>query len=476
MKKRVCSINIKGKNAQIAIFTKKGKSYKLEEFFVRTLEELPLYLKAISYPTYVSFSPRGILFAENNFPITKPKFLELNLRKNISETGMFEEAFIIRHKILSKNPPYQKINYFALPLSERERILSYLAPETYRLESLLPAQVPFAYYLSSFISRLSCGIYPTDTGYEIVFFEGSSIFYTRSIILPDTGDRKTSFLDALGETLTYFKQTYKRSPENIYLADDSYKESIERALKVKVLNIDFSHLVDKPLSQNETFYLPILLGNITAPPQYNLLEPTYLSEILARKWTKRLSVGALSISLALLFLAGYLFLQITKKQKFYAELSNKIKQDVAKIVQIQPSDEELQKLEKFIELYKAFQKQPKIDEFLVWLSTHYPARAVIVSMVAEPMLPPQKAQEATLQESQPPLEKTQSIPKSFNSLKISFTGEMIGSYEEARREFYNFISELQKNWEVISSQFTYHESSGVFNVVINYRGENYEGS
>ncbi len=450
MARRIASIFIAEEKAYIALLYKK-KRLSIESVSSRPLKGLTSALDDLPTPILVCFITRDALFGTGEFPTGKTTFMELNIRKSVIDTGILHGPFLLRFRTQEKRERFSQVSYLAIPFQERERVLQIIVPQDHPIGGLFTLQTSLSALASQWTNEPAGVIYPTKYGYECTFFQRGSAIYSR-IIPPTTAQEPDAFRSFMEETLRFLKQSQGFTPSSLYAFNEEALSLLSPFKDSYTISMAPIQEILPPGLHEAPEVLAPLIGNLLAPPEFNLMEEEYTAELKATHWSKRIYWGALGMSLAVLLLTLEQGVDLVMLRHRYISAHNALQKEIAQILRVQPTQKEIQDMIKFLKLYQAFQNQPKLDRFLVWLSTHTPPRATITQMKAKP--------EGAQTTNASPKE---AFPQA-NGLQIEIEGKLIGGYYEVKGDFYTFVGEMEKIADVRESQFDYGQGEGEFTI------------
>ncbi len=452
----------------MAIFSKGKGKYRLED-----LQELPLnrvegHLARASLQPLASFYDREVLWGVGDFLPGKETLLELQIRKTISDTGILQGPFIVRYRILEKTSDYYRISYVAVPTQKQLTFLQYLNPRRNIVKALFPVEAALT-ALAAPLGPKNLGIImPTELGYHFIFSQEGSIVYTRSIATTQREDEIDLIHSGLQETLSYLRHSLSFVPQILFTLDPKALEGLPPLPgEIPFAPLPLEKVLETPLPGDPTINA-VLLGNLMASPHFNLLDASYMAETRAFQWSRIIHSGALILALVLLALSLWEGKNLLTIRKKYINRYTYLQNEVAQIMKVQPTEDEIKRVKHFLKVYKAYKDQPKLDHLLLWLSLHLPSKATITSMKAFLPTPPPSRNPSPPHPAAAQASPNSSIP-STKVLKVTMDGVLKGDYMEVKGSFYRFISQLERISEITVSRFSYGEGEGLFHLEINYR-------
>ncbi len=472
MAKEICSVFLTEGTAWVGLFSKGNRGYRLEDLQSMNTQELERFLTKRSLSPVASFYTRNTLWGVGDFLPGKETLLELQVRKAVTDTGMLQGPFVLRYRILDKTSDFYRIAYVAVPTQTQQLFLNFLNPKKVIVKGLFPAEASLTALISPLGPENTGIIIPSPEGYYLIFSQNGSVLYTRSITIYQGTNEKEQLSDSLQETLSFLKHNYSFLPQTIYSLVPSITEDLLPPQEsITITPFPLEKILGSVLS-GDPAPVAILLGNLMVPPQFNLLDASYLAETQARQWNKIIQYGVLALASFLFSIAMWEGKDVLLLRQEYMQKYETLQKEVAQMIQVNPNSEEIQQVKRFLEIYQAYKDQPKLDHLLLWLSLHLPPRATITSMEASPLVLERNSPQPSPQE--PPL--SSSTPETFphiRSLKVVMEGHITGEYLDVRSAFYNFVSNLENIANVTNSQFSYGGKEGVFHIEITYtkRGE-----
>ncbi len=457
MAKKIASVFVTDSKAHIALFISKKGKLRIESISSRPLEGLSKALEKISSPLIASFTTKDALFGTGEFPTGKPTFMELHIRKAVTETGIIHGPFLLRYHIKDERGNFSQVAYQVLPFQERDRILQYLNPQERPVRGLFTPQVSLAALISQWTNEPAGSVYPAEYGYECTFFQKGSVVYSRTISLAAIQE-PGGFQSSMEETLRFLKQNQGFTPAILYAFDEeglSLLSPLKEAYNVSLAPTQ--EMLVSDYRDNPVILAP-LIGNLLVPPEFNLMDEGYTAELKASQWSKKLYLSALGLSLAILLLTLQQGISLIGLRHQYIQAHDNLQKEVGQILKIQPTEEEIQGMIHFLKLYQAFQHQPKLDRFLFWLSTHAPPRATITQMKVSP------GGTQNTPQIPPPAETMPRVTR----LQIEIEGKLVGGYYDVKEDFYTFVGDLEKIAMVSNSRFDYGQGEGEFTIKAQY--------
>ena len=473
MAKKFYSIYLQKDRARLALLKPIGKRIKIERLTSCSIHELENFIRTLSLPFFVTFYSKEAFYETGGFPWSKPTFMELRIKKKIADTGVLLGDYLLRYKVLERRENLADVGYLAMPLEERDMTLKHLAPTENLILGLYPLQCSLAALLSVWTKELAMGVYPIPQGYEVFFFKESTVLYSRAINTATVEDPQSHLLNSVQDTIKFFVQTHKSEPDLLYVFEQNALNSLKNQTDVPISFPHISELVKDYDAGEDVSDLAPVIGNLFVPKTFNLLDPSYMAEITASTWSRYIYRIVGVLSLAILAMSTWQGIELAKLRREYTKTYEQTVEEVASIVEVQPTEEKLAKVRKFITFYQAFQKQPKLSNFFIWLSTHSPPRSTITTLKATPLLPKQEVATPTYSTSQHPAanEESPAQTESFletTKLSILIKGTLTGDYQDVRRDFYRFIADLNRMCTIKNSWLDYKELKGSFSVEVEY--------
>lgn len=467
MTKEICSVFLTERTAWVGLFSKGNQGYRLEDLQSMDPQELERFLTKRSLSPVASFYTRNTLWGVGDFLPGKETLVELQVRKAVTDTGMLQGPFVLRYRILDKTSDFYRIAYVAVPTQIQQLFLNFLNPKRVTVKGLFPVEGSLTALIPPLGPENAGIIIPSPEGYHLIFSQDGSVLYTRSITIYHGTDEAEQLSSSLQETLSFLKHNYSFSPQTIYSLVPSITESLpppQEGITITPFPLE-KILGSSP--PGDPAPMAILLGNLMVPPQFNLLDASYLAETKAREWSKVIQYGALALALFLFSIAVWEGKDVIFLRQRYMQKYESLQREVAQMIQVKPTSEEIQRVKRFLKIYQAYKDQPKLDHLLLWLSLHLPPRATITSMEASPLVLKKVSPQSSLQET-PPSSLTQEPFPPIKSLKVIMEGHITGQYLDVRSAFYSFVSSLENIAYVTNSQFSYGGQKGVFHIEITY--------
>jgi len=378
---------------------------------------------------YINYAGSFSYFDVQNVPRTSKRVLPFYLRKKIDEMGIMKERedFFINYKIVEETEGFLKLAYFAAPQEEKEKILHALQSNFQMLKLFTLEVCAVACLISRLTKEANVAILKSGERIFFIFNKCGVIYHIHTI--------RANMAEVEAESaIRYFKETFHKELKFCFLIGEEVQG--EYNISVPVCSPFFGNLI-KGISNRDANNFASALGNLFVTDEENLLPEQYMSLVKNLRLSKGIGVFFFIFSFAFLVLAVYNLSIIRNLKKDYEIKYTAVEKGIDYINRLKPSEEEIRKLNTFINFYEVFLNEPKVTTVTVWLCKNVPHN----------------------------IRFTNTDMKMENgNLNISIKGIALGNYERARQSFTLLLDKMRTRFILQDKVFNYIDNKGVFSI------------
>ena len=378
---------------------------------------------------YVNYASSFSYFDVQNVPRMSKKVLPLYLRKRIDDMGIMKERedFFIKYRVVEETEEILKVAYFTAPRREKEKIFQALQSRFQILKLFTLKMCAIARLLSHITRKINVAVFK-DGGETLCVFNRDGVIYHVHVSRTEISDVE------LESAIRYFEENFHERLKICFLIGEEVQR--EYNISVPVCSPFFGNLI-RGINNRDANNFASVLGNLFVTDEENLLPEQYTSLVKNLHLSKRIGVCFFIFSFIFLVLAVYNLGIIHNLKRCYEIKRAVVEREIDHINRSRPSEEEIGKLNAFINLYRTFLDEPKVTAVMVWFCKNTPRN----------------------------IRFTNADMKMENgSLNISIKGMALGNYEGAKQSFILLLNRMKTHFILQDKVFNYTGSGGFFSI------------
>jgi len=385
-----------------------------------------------------------------------PEAIRVQLLDRIERLGIFRHPPEIFYKLEREEGMYVECSTCAVDQSQLNLLTDKFINHRVVLKSLFHRAISTAaLILDQYPNESTIAVYGDEKGGYITITDSAGIRYIRSLKFDEfMGLSEASIREEIDLAVGQYRRT---------TGADVTKLLASGAVRKVLPDVDFPRTLKwcPTASEEDIAEYPELFGALLTPPDFTMLPHLWISWNKHLTWAKKIAMVMTIVAIINGALAGYLF---KTERKMRAETS-------VKAQMIKTKSEELfrripvEKL-KFVDAYKdtleAFKREPKMDEFIIWLARIIPSNFKITNMsIKKPS--PQPSGGAAPQPGVPSVGAHPAVgttpPQTGGAGVFSVTLSIgaVTNFEEAHQVFKHILEAVHSHYAVARSSFRFND-------------------
>lgn len=403
----------------------------------------------------VLWDSRGFHFFRDQVFTGPDEVMALQIQEKVERTGLFRVPPSVFYRVDRKEGNTAQVSIAAVDTSAMEARLEELWHRKARIEGVYHPALAVAFLAAHSGAETALTVWIREKGFFLVGTEGAQVQSVRFV----------AFDDFTGPSEDLVRQEAAFAREQLERLTGQGVPVVRSCGPLRHL-LPEGHVpwpyecIPEPL-QPLAFAHPEWFGAFFVPPDFDMLPERVRVWIRHVPWAMRAAALLLAVSvgqLGLWSLWKYRSLELEKETRARMSVVASRADAVQKAV---PWDR-LSVVEEYRKTLEAFQKEPRVDDWIVWLAETVPENFRVVRCAASKK-GESGAAAASATQGRPIRRRGAEASvgeASAGGMTLSLEVEGTVGFREAQRSFGAFLAALKDRWDVRSSRFQYDEKAG----------------
>ncbi len=378
--------------------------------------------------------------------------MALQIQEKVERSGLFAKVPSIFYQVEDQEGTQIRVAVAAVDTSSMQAQLEALWSLGARVQGVVPPALAVAFLAAQCSHEKTLTVWIEEHGFYLLVTAGGRVHSIRYVAFDDlTGPSETLVLQEVDFNREQF-QRLEGEGFQIVRSCGPLRHLLPQG------DVPWpEEILAKPL--HETAFLhPEWFGALLVPSAFNMLPESIRAWTQHLPWAMRVAVVLLALAVGQLGLYGYAAFRAQSLEKQVQAQMQAVASKAEALQKAIPWDR-LARAQEYRKTLETFQKQPRLDEWIVWLSETVPKNFRIVhcrvSSGGEDVPGPHAAARSARRRGS----DTEAGPTSRGwTLSLELKGTV--TFQEAHRAFGSFLAALKERDDVRTGRFHYDEKTG----------------